>query len=30
VQQLRNWYDTLETQRQTIAAIYKARSTRRC
>lgn len=30
VEQLRNWYDTLESQRQTIASIYRARTTRRC
>jgi hypothetical protein len=30
VAQLRSWYDALESQRQSIAAIYHARTTRRC
>ena len=30
VMQLRNWYDTLESQRKEVASIYHARTTRRC
>ncbi|MGA2620588.1 MAG: hypothetical protein ABSF26_23445 [Thermoguttaceae bacterium] len=30
IAQLRNWYDTLETQRAQIAQIYHAKTTRRC
>jgi hypothetical protein len=30
VAQLRSWYDALESQRQSIASIYHARTTRRC
>jgi hypothetical protein len=30
VQQLRNWYDTMESQRASIAQIYNAKTTRRC
>jgi hypothetical protein len=30
IAQLRNWYDTMEQQRSKIAAIYNAKTTRRC
>jgi hypothetical protein len=30
IAQLRNWYDTMETQRAQMASIYNAKTTRRC
>ena len=30
IAQLRNWYDTMEQQRAQMAAIYNAKTTRRC